>query len=123
MLFITNKMPNLTGNGTLTMKPVDTASVSKALATGFISLVSESATAQCLTTLLGVQVPIGTLQVTPKIGEDTVILVNVNGTVLKDATTFASDTTVQFHVLETNKPMVDTRAMKLKVAQWLVKDL
>lgn len=123
MLFITNKMPNFAGAGTVSLSPVDPRKVIEQLQTGFISLIDDETTAKCLTTMLGATVPTGTINISPKIGEDTVVLVNMIGELPKGTVTLPVNVLIQFSVIESNKPMVDTRQIKKGIAEWLLKGL
>lgn len=123
MLFITDKMPNFSGCGSVTLQPADPRRVVEALQSGFISLVSDGTTANCLTALLGVTVPTATIAIAPKIGEDTVVLVNVNGTIPAGSACFPANVSIQFSVIDSNKPMFDLKQMKKGIANWLLKDM
>lgn len=122
MLFITNQLPNFVGTGTIAMSPADPRTIMEALQSGFISLVNDKTTADIVTNLLGVEVNQQTCNIIPKLGEDTVILINIIGAPLPANTkTLPPTHNIQFSVIESRKPMVDVQGIKKSIANWLLK--
>jgi hypothetical protein len=122
MLFITNQIPNFTGTGSIGMTPADPRVVMEALNSGFISLINDQMTCDVVSNLLGVPVKQRSVSVSPKLGEDTVILVNIIGTTLPAGTkTLPNTHNIQFSVIETKKPAINMKEIKRGIANWLTK--
>lgn len=114
-------MPNITGTGNVSLKQTDAKTVVEALQSGFISLVDDVTTANCLTTMLGVDIPVKSISIAPKIGEDTIVLVNIIGDLPAGSKTFPVNASIQFSVIESSKKMFDLQAGKVKLANWLLR--
>ena len=133
MLILADKLENFIGNGSINIKPAKPEHVLRALHSGFLSLVEDDTTADVLGNLLQVKVPVKTVDIQPKIGEDTVILATIVGPRLPEGTLNLPNThSVQFSIIESNASTVNvSEAMdtaktflnekKRAIGAWLLK--
>ena len=122
MLFITDQIPGFEGVGTLGMSPATAKTVYDLAKSGVVSLISNATTCAVVSNLLGVEIAPKVLDVKPKLGEDTVILVNIIGDTLVEGTkTLPATHAMQFNTLKSHKPVVDCKDVLHRVGGWLSK--
>lgn len=121
MLFLVNQLPNFTGAGSITIAPAESKLVLDALKSGFVSLITDKVTADVTSQMLGIDIGLKTVEVSPKLGEDTVLFINLVGGQLPAGTTTLPPThSLQFSVIETKKPILNIKAMKKGLGNWLL---
>ena len=122
MLFICNTMPAITNTSKLGIKAIDSATVVKKLKEGsYVSLITEKGLANVLTSFLNMPVPTKVIELTPRVGQDSIILVQAIGNIKDSDTTLPRDVTLQFSIVEVEKQEVKS-TFRNALRDWIMKD-